>query len=125
MLKWVAACTLCLACMLSPTVGTETPAVIAGQWEVTIRAGGETIAQLWTIQQMGAKISGTAKGARGDMPVSGTLAGTRFVVTVKDGGKVYKVLAKLDGDVMDGTMTSDAAEESAWHARLKRRETRR
>ena len=121
MWKWIVACAWLLACGLSRPVWAERPPSIAGRWEVEIRAQGKTIAEHWTIQQKGAKITGTAKGTRGDMPVSGVMAGARFVVTVKDGDKVYNVLAMLDGDVMDGTVTSGAGEENTWHAKRSKR----
>jgi hypothetical protein len=116
MCRWFVACAWVLASVLPASVLAERPPDIAGPWEVTIQAKGETVTQHWTLQQENAKITGTATGTHGDMPVSGTLAGARFVVTVTDGDTVYNVLAMLDGDVMDGRMTSDAGVQSAWHA---------
>lgn len=124
MRKWLVACACWLVCVLTGPVWAERPPVVAGQWDVTIHAQGKTIAERWTIRQKDAKITGTAKGTRGDMPVSGTMAGARFVVTVKDGDQVYTVLAMLDGDVMDGTVTSAAGEGNAWHAKRSKAVTR-
>lgn len=122
MRKWIViACVWLLAGVLSRPAWAERPPVIDGQWEVTIGAPGKTMAEHWTIQQNGAKITGTANGARGAMPVSGTMAGARLVVTVKDGDKVHSVVARLNDDVMDGTVTSGAGEENAWHAKRSKR----
>ncbi len=123
MRKWIFVWAWLFACVLSRPVWAERPPVVAGEWNVTIRAQGKTIAECWTIQQKDAKITGTAKGTRGDLPVSGAMAGARFVVTVKDGDQVYTVLAILDGDVMDGTVTSGAGEKHAWQAKRSKAAT--
>jgi hypothetical protein len=113
---------LALACVLaslSPSVASagETPPSVAGTWDVTTRMPGNVITEQWTIQQKGATITATAKGVRGDMPVSGTVAGASFRVTITDGNHRYKVRASVDGDAMDGSVTRDTGEEYPWHAR--------
>jgi hypothetical protein len=110
---WVVA----LAFVLATTFPlAETPPSVAGTWDVTIRVPGQATTEQWTIQQKGATITGIAKGARGDMPVSGSIAGASFRVTIKDGDKVYRVRAMVDGDVMDGSVTHGEGEEYSWHA---------
>jgi hypothetical protein len=74
------------------------------------------------IQQKGATISGIAKGSRGELPISGTMAGASFRVTVRDGDKAYRVRAMLDGDAMDGSVTDPMGAEYVWRA--KRSHTR-
>jgi hypothetical protein len=122
MRKWVVA----LACVLASTfphaASGETPPTIAGMWEVTTRLPDNVISEQWTIQQKGAAITATAKGASGELPVSGSIAGASFRATVKDGDKMYKVRATVDGDTMEGSITRGVGEEYVWHA--KRSKTR-
>ncbi|MGE3843392.1 MAG: hypothetical protein AB7I50_17615 [Vicinamibacterales bacterium] len=121
---WIVVCTCVFVGVLMPPIRAERPPAVAGQWDVTIHAPGQTIAERWTIQQKDAKITGMAKGIRGDRPLSGTMAGARFVVTVKDGDTVDTVVAMLDGEVMEGTVTSGAGTRNPWHAKRSKPATR-
>lgn len=38
-------------------------------------------------------------------------------MTIKDGDKMYKVRATLDGDAMDGSVAHAVGEEYSWHAK--------
>ena len=60
-------------------------------------------------------ITATAKRARGDMPVSGTVAGARS--GHHHDGNHQHATRPVDGDAMDGTVTHSAREEYPWHAR--------
>jgi hypothetical protein len=111
-----------LAFVFAASLSGETPPSVAGTWDVTTRVPGKTITEQWTIQQKGATITAIAKGARGDMPVSGSIAGASFRVTVKDGDDVYKVRATVDGDAMDGTITYGEGREYPWHAGRRARD---
>jgi hypothetical protein len=116
MKKWLAALTCAIIFVSARGSSGEKPTSVAGAWDVTTRLPGNALAGRWTIQQKGATITGTARGARGDVPISGSIAGTSFRVTVADGDKTYKVRAMVDEDAMDGSVTSAGGEESAWHA---------
>jgi hypothetical protein len=116
MRKWVVAVACVFASTFPRGVSGETPPTIAGVWEVTTRLPDNVISEQWTIQQKGATITATAKGASGELPVSGSIAGASFRVTVKDGDKMYKVRATVDGDTMDGSITRGVGEEYVWHA---------
>jgi hypothetical protein len=105
-----------LTCLLRPAVAAERPPNVAGTWEVTTRLSDKVLHEQWTIQQKGATISGMAKGTRGDLPVSGSIAGASFRVTVRDGDKAYKVRAMLDGDAMDGSIAYPVGTEYVWRA---------
>lgn len=110
----VSACVL--ACLSPRALWSETPPSVAGTWDVTMRLPAGERREQWTIQQKGATITATAKSAGKEMPVSGSIAGASFRVTVTDGATTYRVRAMVDGDTMDGTATSAAGEEYAWHA---------
>lgn len=73
---------LAFACVFASafthSASSETPPSVAGTWEVTTRMPDKVINEQWTIQQKGATVTAIAKGARGDMPVSGSIAGASF-----------------------------------------------
>jgi hypothetical protein len=95
----------------------EAPANVAGKWNVTIRMPGRGVNEEWTIQQKGTAVTGTAKGEHGELPVSGTIEGAFFRVTVKDGDKQYKVRATVDGSEMDGSITFGIGDARLWFAK--------
>jgi hypothetical protein len=95
----------------------QTPVSVAGKWTVTMRMPGGTVSEQWTIQQKGTTVTGTAKGERGELPVSGTIEGAFFRVTVKDGDKQYKVRATVDGGAMDGSINLGVGDEHLWFAK--------
>src|SRR5579863_157467 len=92
-------------------------ASVAGKWNVTVRMPGGPVSEQWTIQQNGTAVTGTAKGEHGELPVSGTIDGAFFRVTVKDGAKEYKVRATVDGSDMDVSITLGVGEALLWFAK--------
>jgi hypothetical protein len=109
------------ACLLAAPLRTpgasQTPVNVAGTWDVTVRMPGRIVSEQWTIQQKGMAVTGTAKGEHGELPVSGTIDGAFFRVTVKDGEKEYKVRATVDGSDMDGSITLGVGEARLWFAK--------
>jgi hypothetical protein len=59
----------------------------------------------------------TAKGERSELPVSGTVEGAFFRVSVKDGQKEYKIRATVDGGEMDGSITLGVGDARLWFAK--------
>ena len=79
--------------------------MINGNWSATIHAPDKTMNETWMIKQdTTGKITGTAKGDKGELPLSGTMAGNVFRGLVTDGDQHYQVHLTLDGDDMDGTI---------------------
>jgi len=78
---------------------------------------GGSVNEQWSIQQNGTSVAGTAKGERGELPVSGTIEGAFLRVSVKDGSKEYKVRATVDGNQMDGSITLGVGEARLWFAK--------
>jgi hypothetical protein len=95
----------------------QKPTTVAGQWNVTIRMPGRTVSEQWIIRQKGAAVTGTTKTEHGEFPVSGTVEGAFFRVTVQDGRKQYKVRATVDGDAMDGSITLGVGDARLWFAK--------
>jgi hypothetical protein len=112
-LSFVCLCTLTWQRVAS----AQRPAGVAGKWDVTIRMPDRTVNEQWTIQQAAKAITATAKGERGELPVSGSIDGAFLRVTVKDGDKQYKVRATVDGDAMDGSITFEKSKEYLWQAK--------
>jgi hypothetical protein len=98
----------------------QMPASVSGKWKVTVRMPSGPVSEEWTLQQKGKSVTGTARGDRGELPISGTVEGAFFRISVKDGQKEYKVRATLDGDAMDGSITLGVGDARLWFAkRLK------
>jgi hypothetical protein len=77
---------------------------IGGSWDATIHAPDKTMSEQWMFKQDGMKITGTAKGDKGELPIEGTIEGTVFRGLVTDGDQHYQVHLTVDGDDMDGTI---------------------
>jgi hypothetical protein len=95
----------------------QSPANVAGNWDITVRMPAGPVSEHWTIQQKGTTVTGMAKGERGELPVSGTIEGAFFRVTVRDGEKEYKVRATVDGAAMDGSITLGVGDAHLWFAK--------
>ena len=106
---------LLLACgllMLGQTiVAADTPANVAGTWEMTSEGRNGPMTQTLTIQQDATTIKGTLSGPRGDTPFEGTVAGNKISFTVKrdtpNGTFTLEYSATVDGDSMTGTIHSE------------------
>lgn len=95
----------------------QTPVNVTGKWSVTVRMPSGAVSEEWTIHQKGTSVAGMAKGERGELPVSGTVDGAFFRVSVKDGAKEYKVRATVDGNEMDGSITFGVGDARLWFAK--------
>jgi len=95
----------------------QTPVNVTGKWNVTVRMPSGPSSEEWTIQQKGTSITGTAKGERGELLVSGTIEGAFFRVSMKDGSKEHKVRATVDGNEMDGSITFGVGDSRLWFAK--------
>jgi hypothetical protein len=94
-----------------PTVAQETPANVAGTWEMTSEGRNGPMTQTLTLKQDGTTIKGTLSGPRGDTPFEGTVAGNKISFTIKretpNGTFTLEYSATVDGDSMAGTIHSE------------------
>ena len=82
-----------------------TLAKMAGTWNVTIHSTVEgQLAEKWNLQQDGAKVNGTVKTDKGELPIEGTLDGNIFLGHIQDGEKSYEVRGTSVGNDFDGTI---------------------
>jgi hypothetical protein len=82
-------------------------AKVAGSWNVTVHSTVDGLLnEQWTLQQSGAKVTGTIKNKTGELPVEGTIAGAVLNATVTDGAMKYQVISTIadDNKGMDGTI---------------------
>ena len=80
---------------------------VAGNWDVAVRNTVEGLQnEQWTFKQTGAKVTGTIKNNRGELPFEGTITGTILNAVVTDGAMKYQVIGTISegGNVIDGTV---------------------
>ena len=95
-----------------PTLAQETPANVAGTWQMSSEGRNGPMTQTLTIQQDGTTIKGTLSGPRGDTSLEGgTVAGNKISFTIKretpNGTFTIEYSATVDGDSMTGTAHSE------------------
>ena len=83
---------------------TSTTAKVAGNWTATIHTTDKTLTEQWTVKQDVVKLTGTIKGDKGELPLTGTLDGSIIRGLVTDGENHYQVHLNVDGNDADGTI---------------------
>jgi hypothetical protein len=83
---------------------TSSAGGLTGVWEMTVP--NKRGAQIWTLTltQNGKDLSGVLTSEGGDLPVSGTIKGNEIDLVAKKYGVTVEFPARLDGEVMRGTM---------------------
>lgn len=86
------------------TLAQDSPANVAGTWNISISGGSRSASQTISLTQDGGKISGTFKGPRQSGPLTGTVEGNaiKFHVAARVPLDYEGTVA---GDSMKGTMT--------------------
>jgi hypothetical protein len=77
-------------------------ATLAGTWNLKIVSPQGTRTPSMTLTQNGTQLTGTYKGMRGEVPISGTVTGNQFTLTVEVATPDAKVVIQYKGTV-DGT----------------------
>jgi len=89
----------------SPVTSMVTPGRLTGTWDMSVQKkhGG---VQNWTLTltQNGEVLSGVLTSEGGDLPVSGTIKGNQISLAAKKFGITVEFPAKVDGEMMTGTM---------------------
>ena len=108
---------------LAQVASSQKLANIAGKWDVTIRmrAPSRLVNEQWTIQQKGQEFTGMVKATSGEHPLTFEVNDVRMRAMFKVGDMYHKVIATVDGDVMDGSLTIEAPsgqkDEYIWSAK--------
>lgn len=92
----------------------DTPANVAGTWDVTVSGASGKASQTISLKQDGSKITGTFKGPRQSGNIDGTVDGNniKFHVTARI---PLDYLGTVSGDTMKGTM-SGRGQNGDWTA---------
>ncbi len=101
------AAALCVCLLFAAAAKAQDAAKVAGTWEISSQGPQGTMTQTLTLQQDGAKLTGTIKGQRGDQPVEGSVDGNKVSFTAKistpNGDISIPYTGTVTGDSMSGT----------------------
>ena len=111
---------VCRAFMVMLVVGiasaTAAEADLSGTWQLEIVSPQGTRTPIVTLTQTGTQLSGTYKSQRGEVPVSGSIQGNDFILTVKLEGQTEKLTVEykghVDGNVLNGRVMMGARGEA-------------
>lgn len=94
--------------LLLATSAIAADANIAGEWTLTVESQMGTSNPTFSLQQEGAKLSGTYKGALGEAPVTGTVTGNDFAINFQVNAQGMDLAVTysgtVDGSSMKGTV---------------------
>ena len=80
-------------------------AAMAGAWALKIVSPQGTRTPTMTLVQNGSTLSGTYRGLRGDAPITGTIHGTAFDLTLKLEGQGGSLVIQYKGTVSGDTLS--------------------
>ena len=112
-----------LVLSLVQVASSQKLANIAGKWDVTIRWRNPSrlVKEQWTIQQKGTDFTGMVKTDAGEHPLTFEVNDVRMRAMFEVGEMYHKVIATLDGDDLDGSLTIEAPsgqkDEYIWSAK--------
>jgi hypothetical protein len=117
-LRWTV---LALAVSIAAPAVAQTPPNIAGDWDVTITSPQGTNTVLVTLKQDGDKVDGLFKSPLGELPFSGTFAGSElkfnFTFPVDGQPLLITMTGKVDGDAIAGKADFGGFAEGDWSAK--------
>jgi hypothetical protein len=117
-LRWTV---LTLAISMAAPALAQTPPNIAGDWDVTITSPQGTNTVLVTLKQDGEKVDGLFKSPLGELPFSGTIAGSElkfnFTFPVDGQPLLITMTGKLDGEAIAGKADFGGFAEGDWSAK--------
>lgn len=91
------------AFMVMAVVGVASAAAaeadLSGAWQLEIVSPQGTRTPTMTLTQTGTQVSGSYKSQRGEVPISGTIQGADFTLTVKLEGQTEKLTVEYKGRV--------------------------
>jgi len=94
---------------------------VAGDWDGSFNTPGGARPFKLVLKVDGEKLTGTAKRASGDVPITGTIKGDviNFSYTINYGGNDLTLIysGKVAGDAMSGTVSFGGNAEESWSAK--------
>ena len=101
--------------LLAATANAAEPS-LSGSWQLEIASPQGTRTPTMKLTQTGAQVSGTYKSSRGEVPISGTMTGNEFSLTVKisvpSDTLVVEYKGRLEGDTLAGRVMMGARGEA-------------
>ena len=91
--------------LLAATANAADPS-LAGSWQLEIASPQGKRTPTMMLSQNGTQVTGTYKSSRGEVPISGTMNGNEFSLTVKistqNDSLVVEYKGHLEGDALNG-----------------------
>jgi len=101
--------------------GASAQTSVAGEWDGSFNTPGGARPFKFVLVVDGEKLTGTAKRASGDVPLTGTIKGDliNFSYTINYGGNdlTLSYSGKVAGDSMSGTISFGGQAEETWSAK--------
>jgi len=101
--------------LLAATASAAEPS-LAGSWQLEIASPQGTRTPTMLLTQSGSQVTGTYKSSRGEVPISGTMQGNEFSLTVKISTQndtlVVEYKGRLEGDALTGRVMMGARGEA-------------
>jgi hypothetical protein len=101
--------------------GASAQSSVAGEWDGSFNTPGGERPFKFVLVVDGEKLTGTAKRASGDVPLTGTIKGDviNFSYTISYGGHDLALIysGKVAGDSMSGTISFGGQAEETWSAK--------
>ena len=121
MKKIISVVFLALGLVVIFAIGALAQTTVAGEWDATFSTPGGPQALKLILKVDGEKLSGTAKRARGDVAITGTIKGEdiAFSYTIEYNGNAVTVgfTGKVKGDSMGGTVSFNETAGDEWSAK--------
>ena len=104
--------------MLFAAVASGDEASLTGAWQLEIVSPQGTRTPTMVLTQTGSQVSGTYMSQRGEVPITGTIQGSDFALTVKietDTDKlVVEYKGRIAGDALNGKVAMGARGEASF-----------
>ncbi|HUK91488.1 MAG TPA: hypothetical protein VLZ81_13885 [Blastocatellia bacterium] len=104
--------------VIAPVAGARSDADVSGQWDLTVNSPQRTTNPTLTLKADGGKLTGTLKGQRGEIPVTGTITGAdiKLIYSVKfqDNDLTITLTGKVTGDSMKGDADFGGLAQGDW-----------
>ncbi len=118
-LTFALACGVLLVCS-GKLMAADSPAKVAGNWEMTREGHHGNRTRTLTLQQEGSEIKGTLKWESEQVPVEGSVTGNDIRLTARrdtpNGPLIFEYSGTVDGDSMQGAFHS-ARSNGVWSAK--------
>lgn len=94
---------------------------VSGNWNLTVESPRGTQNPTMTLAQKGEEVTGTYKGARGEMPLKGTLKGNdlklSYTVSMQGNEMTINYEGVVNGDAIDGKVIMGQMGEAKFTAK--------